>query len=148
MKTANVCATVVSAAAAAFALGFGINRTNGEIDTMDFGVSSTSLAVRDINASKAFYEKLGFRPIDGAGSVEKKWVVLQKDNVKIGLFEGMFDRNVLTFNPTDARTIYAAVRDAGLQVLHPDGFDKESGPCSFVLVDPDGNPILFDQHNE
>lgn len=136
-------------AAAAFMLGFGINNaTKKEIRNMDLGIFSVSLAVKDIKASKAFYEKLGFEPMEGVGSVEQKWILLKKDNVKIGLFEGMFDDNILTFNATDVRSIHAAVQEADLEVLQPQGMDKESGPCSFVLVDPDGNPILFDQYND
>ena len=128
--------------------GFGINKTNKEMTTMDFGTFSVSLAVKDINASITFYESLGFSRIEGAGSIEQKWVILKKDDVKIGLFEGMFDQNILTFNPTDARGIHAKVEKAGVSVAHSSGLENESGPCSFVIVDPDGNPILFDQHND
>lgn len=129
-------------------LGFGFNRTNKEMTKMDFGTFSVSLAVKDINASTAFYESLGFSRIEGAGSIEQKWIILEKDDVKIGLFEGMFDQDILTFNPADARGIHAQVEKAGVSIAHSNGLENESGPCSFVIVDPDGNPILFDQHND
>jgi len=117
------------------------------------GNFSISLAVRDLQASKAFYEKLGFTARHGDG---RRWQVMQNGDVKIGLFQGMFDRNALTFNPgwdangrdvaqfEDVRSIQRRLKAAGLDT----GADisSASGPAHFTLTDPDGNPILFDQH--
>ncbi len=129
-------------------LGFGMNKTNTEMTKMDFGHFSVSLAVNDIQASKTFYESLGFTPLEGAGGVEQKWLILTKDDVKIGLFEGMFPENVLTFNPSDVRSIHALVEKNGISVVHSNGLENTTGPCSFAITDPDGNPILFDQFAE
>ena len=112
----------------------------------DLGVFSMSLAVNDIKASKDFYEKLGFKPLEGAGGIEQNWLILMKDNIKLGLFRGMFPSNTLTFNPTNGRAIYKLAKEAGLNTITLSGMDKESGPCSFSIIDPDGNSILFDQH--
>jgi catechol 2,3-dioxygenase-like lactoylglutathione lyase family enzyme len=120
----------------------------------DLGNFSVSLTVRDIAASKAFYEKLGFT--QGHGDVSQRWVIMKNGDVKIGLFQGMFDRNALTFNPgwdangqnverfEDVRAIQRRLKAAGLAV----GTDitSPSGPAHFALTDPDGNPILIDQH--
>ncbi|MEZ4784686.1 MAG: VOC family protein [Candidatus Kapaibacterium sp.] len=136
----------------ALAVGFGINNhqknQKESMKEVDLGIYSLSLSVKDIQASKEFYEALGFEPLSGAGSVESKWMILQKGGVKIGLFQGMFPNNTLTFNPVDARSIYRGVTEAGLDVTYANGVEEESGPCSFMIVDPDGNPILFDQHGE
>ncbi len=113
---------------------------------MDLGIFSISLAVKDIATSKSFYEKLGFKPVAGAGSVADKWLILKKDAIKIGLFQDLFPHNTLTFNPTDARSIYKVVEEHKIPVLYSAGLDQERGPCSFSFLDPDGNPILFDQH--
>ena len=107
---------------------------------------SISLSVKDIAASKDFYEKLGFKPIEGAGSIAQKWMVLQNGKAKIGLFQGMFPKNTITINPKDARSIYKEVNQKGLKPVYTTGLDKAEGPASFALVDPDGNPVLIDQH--
>lgn len=122
---------------------------------MDLGAFSISLAVKDIHASKAFYEKLGFEYF--AGDVSQNWVILKNGTTVIGLFQGMFDKNMLTFNPgwpqdaqplpsfTDVREIQRRLKDQGVQfVMEAD--ESTAGPAHFVVVDPDGNPILFDQH--
>lgn len=109
---------------------------------MELGRFSVSLNVKDIAASRAFYEALGFAQI--AGEQEQGWVILENGGAKIGLFHGMFEENLMTFNPPDARSIEKAMREGGYTV------DKASegteGPCHFSLRDPDGNPILVDQH--
>lgn len=126
----------------------------GESD-MKLGHFSVSLAVKDIKTSKAFYEKLGFVEIHG--QLEHNWIIMQNGTTTVGLFQGMFEQNILTFNPgwnhkmetldgfTDVRELQARLEDAGITMTtraEPDG----TGPASFVIVDPDGNPILVDQH--
>lgn len=121
---------------------------------MSLGAFSVSLAVKDLAASRAFYEKLGFREMGGDG---KGWLILQNDTTTTGLFQGMFDKNILTFNPgwnhkTETLPVFEDVRDlqrrliaAGITpVMAAD--ENTTGPASFVIVDPDGNSILFDQH--
>lgn len=121
---------------------------------MKLGNFSVSLTVKDIGASRAFYEKLGFKMTNGDG---KKWVVLQSEGTTIGLFEGMFTKNTLTFNPgwdnqkrtlpefDDVRELQKAFKAKGLTPL-PAADEATSGPAYFMLTDPDGNPVLFDQH--
>ena len=108
---------------------------------MDVGTFSVSLAVEDLARSRAFYETIGFDTIDGDG---ESWVVLANGSARIGLFQGMFDTNIITFNPPDARTIEAALTNAGYAPSAPT--EGDSGPTHFVVVDPDGNTVLFDQH--
>ncbi|MDH3678540.1 MAG: VOC family protein [Acidimicrobiia bacterium] len=122
---------------------------------MELGVFSVSLTVADLAASTAFYDKLGFEVTGGDG---ESWSILVNGRTVIGLFQGMFDKNILTFNPgwngpgesaetfTDVRDLRAALEAAGLTVEQDTTGDSSSGPASFVVVDPDGNPILFDQH--
>lgn len=122
---------------------------------MKLGVFSVSLAVKDIATSKAFYEKLGFVQIHGV--TEQNWVILQNDGITIGLFQGMFEQNIMTFNPgwdanqqipenfTDVRDLQAALIEKGIEI-HTKADSDSTGPASFVLIDPDGNTILFDQH--
>ncbi len=110
---------------------------------MDLGTFSVSLAVKDIKASRAFYEKLGFEPI--AGKEEQKWLILRNGAAIIGLFQGMFDKNVLTFNPTDVRSIQKRLKEAGLS-LALEADESTTGPAHATLYDPDGNQILIDQH--
>jgi catechol 2,3-dioxygenase-like lactoylglutathione lyase family enzyme len=124
-------------------------------ETMSLGNFSVSLTVKDIAASRAFYEKLGFTKVGGVQ--EQNWLVLQNGTTKIGIFQGMFERNMLTFNPgwdTNAKALesFEDVRDiqrryeaAGLE-LTTRADPQSTGPASFTLVDPDGNPLLFDQH--
>ena len=121
---------------------------------MDPGNFSVSLTVRDINASKAFYERLGF--VQAFGNPAQGWVIMKNGTTKIGLFQNMFPRNMLTFNPgwdhdgnptatfEDVRNIQRRLGEAGIDVGTP--IDSASGPASFTVTDPDGNPILFDQH--
>ena len=122
---------------------------------MQLGNFSVSLTVKDIAASRAFYEKLGFMMVSGDQS--KNWIVLQNETTKIGLFQGMFDRNMLTFNPgwdvnkatlpdfEDVRDIQKALKARGLTPA-PAADESSSGPAYFMLTDPDGNPVLIDQH--
>ena len=122
---------------------------------MKLGNSSVSLAVKDIAASRAFYEKLGFKVVSGDQS--KNWLVLKNGETKIGLFQGMFDRNTLTFNPgwdsnaatlasfTDVRELQKVLKAQGL-TPNPAADESGTGPGYFMLMDPDGNPILVDQH--
>ncbi len=122
---------------------------------MDLGAFSVSLAVKDLATSRAFYEKLGFQSI--MGEPEQNWLILQNGNSTIGLFQGMFEKNIMTFNPgwanrgdhpkefTDIRELQRRLVEQGVELLS-EADESTSGPASFTLVDPDGNPILFDQH--
>lgn len=109
---------------------------------MDLGRFSVSLTVADLPRTRAFYEALGFEQV--AGEPEKNWIILQSGEAKIGLFQGMFEENLMTFNPKDARAIQKAVVEAGYPLMAeaPAG----EGPTHFMVKDPDGNIILFDQH--
>ena len=111
--------------------------------TMDLGAFSISLAVKDLSASREFYGKLGFEEVMGEAS--QNWLILRNGTTTIGLFQGMFERNIMTFNPgwTSAAEPLAEFTDVREIQGH-----LTSGPASLVLVDPDGNPILFDQHVE
>ena len=122
---------------------------------MRLGNFSVSLAVKDLASSRAFYEKLGFRQVGGEAA--QNWLILQNGTTTIGLFQGMFDKNLLTFNPgwdhqcntltefEDVREIQRRLKKQGV-VLTTEADETSSGPASITLVDPDGNPILFDQH--
>lgn len=112
---------------------------------MDLGVFSVSLTVKDIAASRAFYEKLGFEVIEG--KQEQRWLILRNGKAIVGLFQGMFDRNALTFNPEDVRAIQKHLKAQGV-TLQLEADEKTTGPAHATLLDPDGNPILFDQHEE
>lgn len=109
---------------------------------MDLGCFSVSLSVKDIKASRRFYEALGFEAIDG--NEEHRWLIMQNGESKIGLFEGMFADNMLTFNPKDARAVQKALKDAGytLEKEAEDGV----GAAHVAVKDPDGNDLLFDQY--
>jgi catechol 2,3-dioxygenase-like lactoylglutathione lyase family enzyme len=122
---------------------------------VELGAFSVSLAVSDIEVSREFYEKLGFEVFGGDAS--HNWLIMRNGDSTIGLFQGMFDRNMLTFNPgwdrnareldsyTDVRDLQRQLKERGLKLVS--GADEAtSGPASFMLVDPDGNPILVDQH--
>ncbi len=122
---------------------------------MELGSFSISLAVKNLRASRDFYEKLGFKIF--AGDLEQNWLVMKNGDHAIGLFQGMFEKSILTFNPgwdSDARPldIFTDVRELQRQLkahgvpLEREVDESTSGPASFVAVDPDGNPILFDQH--
>ena len=109
---------------------------------MELGIFSVSLAVKDIRASFDFYQKLGFKKLDG--DIEQNWLILESGSTKIGLFQGMFEKNVLTFNPTDVRGIQKHLLEQGVELVQKTDENTE-GPASITLLDPDGNPILFDQ---
>lgn len=122
---------------------------------MDLGAFSISLSVKNLEASRAFYETLGFESF--AGEPEENWLILKNGDHVIGLFQGMFDRNILTFNPgwdqnaqplstfTDVRELQRRLKAAGVE-LTSEADEDATGPGSFMTVDPDGNPILVDQH--
>jgi catechol 2,3-dioxygenase-like lactoylglutathione lyase family enzyme len=122
---------------------------------MQLGNFSVSLAVKDIKASKAFYEKLDFKEV--AGKLEENWIVLQNGNARIGLFQGMLDKNIMTFNPgwgpdkemlkdfQDVRELQRTLKVRGL-TMAPEADETTEGPAYFMLTDPDGNTLLFDQH--
>lgn len=122
---------------------------------MKLGTFSVSLNVKDIHASKAFYEALGFEVF--GGDISQNWLILKNDHCTIGLFQGMFEKNILTFNPgwdehaqtlpefTDVRELQRQLKAKGIQP-QSEADEQTSGPASMVLVDPDGNPILIDQH--
>jgi catechol 2,3-dioxygenase-like lactoylglutathione lyase family enzyme len=110
----------------------------------NLGIFSLSLNVKDIEKSYAFYKTLGFESIDG--SIESKWLILKNGTSKIGLFQGMFPNNMLTFNPNDARTLHEALQSQEINIDFSSGLDNQKGPASFAITDPDGNSILIDQH--
>jgi lactoylglutathione lyase len=122
---------------------------------MDLGNFSVSLAVKDIEASRSFYEKLGFAPF--MGDAAQNWLVLRNGDHVIGLFQSMFDRNTLTFNPgwdgdanaldtfTDVREIQRSLKSEGIEIV-TEVDESGSGPGYLMVVDPDDNPILIDQH--
>lgn len=113
---------------------------------MDLGTFYLAMNVEDIKKSFDFYSNFGFEPVENGGSIEDKWLVMANGSTKVGLFQGMFPKNTLTFNPTDARTIYRELSAKNMEVHSAGKIDEPSGPCYFMLTDPDGNPILVDQH--
>jgi lactoylglutathione lyase len=142
---------LIALAAAAF-MSFSSAQEN---KTMELGNFSLSLAVKDIKASLAFYEKLGFKPV--GGKLEQNWLVLQNGSTKIGLFQGMFPKNIMTFNPgwssegktlerfDDVRDLQRTLKARGLTMtLEAD--ETTQGPAHFIVTDPDGNSLMFDQH--
>ena len=122
---------------------------------MELGAFSISLSVKDIQASKAFYEKLGFQVF--GGDIVQNWLIMKNGDHVIGLFQGMFEKNILTFNPgwdqngqplesfTDVRAIQQELKAQGVELLQEADTNME-GPASLMVFDPDGNPILIDQH--
>ena len=122
---------------------------------MELGAFSVSLAVKDIQASKSFYEKLGFQVF--GGDISQNWLILKNGEHVIGLFQGMFANNILTFNPgwdsnaqqladfTDVRDLQRRLKAQGVSFV-TEADESTTGPTSFMLLDPDGNPILVDQH--
>ena len=122
---------------------------------MDLGNFSISLAVKDLEASKAFYEKFGFTVF--CGDASQNWLILKNGDHAIGLFQGMFEKNIMTFNPgwdsnaqpldafTDVRELQRKLKAQGVE-LQTEADENTTGPASFIVVDPDGNPILVDQH--
>ena len=122
---------------------------------MKLGAFSISLAVKDIAASRAFYEKLGFTQF--GGNQDQRWLIMKNDTTLIGLFQGMFEKNMLTFNPgwdSDAKAVaeFDDVREIQKRLKASDitpvseADDSTTGPAHIVVVDPDGNQILIDQH--
>ncbi|MEZ4712831.1 MAG: hypothetical protein R3A44_36925 [Caldilineaceae bacterium] len=122
---------------------------------MELGAFSVSLAVKDLEASRRFYEKFGFTVTGGEAA--HNWLILKNGACVIGLFQGMFDKNILTFNPgwnqnaekldafTDVRELQRQLRTQGVEFVSA-ADETSTGPASFVVVDPDGNPLLVDQH--
>ena len=122
---------------------------------MELGNFSVSLTVKDITASKAFYEKLDFKEV--GGKLEENWIVLQNGNARIGLFQGMFDKNIMTFNPgwtkdketlkdfQDVRELQRTLKARGI-TMATEADETTEGPAHFMVTDPDGNTLLFDQH--
>ncbi|MEH7375411.1 MULTISPECIES: VOC family protein [Bacillaceae] len=122
---------------------------------MNLGAFSVSLNVKDIHLSKSFYEKLGFQAF--GGDISQNWLIMKNENCIIGLFQGMFEKNILTFNPgwnesaenlesfTDIRDIQKQLKAEGIKMLTEAAETKE-GPAHFIIEDPDGNQILVDQH--
>jgi lactoylglutathione lyase len=122
---------------------------------MELGVFSLSLTVKDLEVSRAFYEKLGFTSFHG--NAAQNWLILKNGDAVIGLFQGMFEKNMLTFNPgwdsnasplgsfTDVRDLQRSLKTQGVTLM-TEADESTRGPASFIVVDPDGNPILFDQH--
>jgi lactoylglutathione lyase len=124
-------------------------------NVMELGNFSISLAVKDLRASRQFYEKLGFTSFTGDSS--QNWLIMKNGDHVIGLFQGMFEKNILTFNPgwdsnaqqlptfTDVRELQRRLKAEGVQFLS-EADESTTGPASFMMLDPDGNPILVDQH--
>jgi catechol 2,3-dioxygenase-like lactoylglutathione lyase family enzyme len=122
---------------------------------MELGAFSISLAVKDIEVSKLFYEKLGF--VVFGGDQSQSWLIMKNGDHTIGLFRGMFDKNIMTFNPgwnsdaqpveqfTDVRELQRELKERGLEIMS-EADEGSSGPASFMIADPDGNTILIDQH--
>lgn len=122
---------------------------------MELGAFSVSLAVKDLAASRVFYEKLGFKAF--AGNATQNWLIIKNGSTVIGLFQEMFDKNILTFNPgwdsnaqnldsfTDVREIQRILKSNGVDMV-TEAEENTTGPASFMVIDPDGNPILVDQH--
>jgi len=132
-----------------------MRQEHNEETTMQLGTFSVSLAVKDIKASQSFYEKLGFSVF--AGDLSQNWLIMKNSQHAIGLFQGMFEKNILTFNPgwdsdaqpleefTDVRVLQRQLKDRGISVLS-EADESTAGPANFMIVDPDGNTILVDQH--
>ena len=122
---------------------------------MELGAFSVSLALKDIEASKLFYEKLGFTAF--AGKQSQNWLIMKNGDHAIGLFQGMFEKNILTFNPgwssdalplgdfRDVREVQRQLKSRGISMI-TEADESSTGPASFMIVDPDGNTILVDQH--
>jgi len=122
---------------------------------MQLGAFSVSLAVKDIRASKVFYEKFGFEQF--AGDASQNWLILRNGQTVVGLFQGMFEKNTLTFNPgwnqdasemkefTDVRELQVQLKAKGVE-LAIEAEEQTKGSANFIAIDPDGNPLLIDQH--
>lgn len=111
---------------------------------MELGQFSVSLSVKDINASLEFYTKLGFSVYDGNKS--EGWLILKNGPVVVGIFQGMFEGNLMTFNPTDVRGIQKTLKESGVALIE-EADPTTDGPAFITLTDPDGNNIMFDQHD-
>lgn len=151
---------LAAALACGLALGGCATTQNGpqataqEEERMELGAFSVSLAVKDLAASRAFYEKLGFEQV--MGDAAQNWLILRNGTTTIGLFQGMFEKNILTFNPgwdpqaealesfTDVRDLERMLRERGIEPVQSAA--AGDGPAHVVLEDPDGNPVLIDQH--
>jgi lactoylglutathione lyase len=128
---------------------------NNDVCQGKLGAFSISLAVKDLEASRAFYEKFGFKAFMGEPS--QNWLILKNGDHVIGLFQGMFERNIMTFNPgwdsnaqkletfTDVRELQRQLKAQGVPLMS-EADESTTGPASFIAVDPDGNPVLVDQH--
>ena len=126
-----------------------------EENKINLGTFSVSLAVKDLKTSRSFYEKLGFKVF--AGDAPQNWLILRNGDHVLGLFQGMFEKNILTFNPgrdsnaqkldvfTDVRDLQRQLKAQGI-TFQTEADEASTGPTSFMIVDPDGNPILVDQH--
>ncbi|WP_419392656.1 VOC family protein [Cytobacillus praedii] len=122
---------------------------------MELGAFSVSLTVKDIQVSKAFYENLGFQEF--GGNMDQNWLIMKNESCIIGLFQGMFEKNILTFNPgwnqnaenlesfTDIRDLQKQLKEKGINIL-TEADETSEGPAHFTIEDPDGNQILVDQH--
>ena len=122
---------------------------------MELGAFSVSLTVQDIEASKTFYEKLGFQAF--GGDITQNWLILRNGDCIIGIFQGMFEKNILTFNPgwdknankldsfTDVRQLQQALKAQGVEFVN-EADENTAGPAFFIVTDPDSNPIMMDQH--
>lgn len=143
---------IILALAVAFSLGFITNRKK---EDMKVGAFSMSLSVKNLQASKEFYENLGFKVF--GGGMDKNYLIMKNGNALIGLFQGMFQGNILTFNPgwdenakkmdqyNDVREIQKHLKAKNIK-LASEADENTKGPASFMVTDPDGNVILFDQH--
>ena len=152
MKTLS-CILLIYLVLVSFSTTNNIHKLNS--NKMQLGAFSSSLSVKDLKTSKQFYENLGFKQL--AGSMEQNYVIMKNGNALIGLFQGMFQGNILTFNPgwdesgkntenfDDVRLIQKHLLNNGIQIENKIDEDSE-GPASFMITDPDGNVILIDQH--
>jgi len=132
-----------------------VEGASSKLAGMDLGAFSISLSVKDLQASRAFYEKFGFETVGGEAA--QNWLILRSGDHTIGLFQGMFEKNTLTFNPgwdknaqavdgfTDIRELQRQLKAAGVELM-AETDESGSGPGSLIAIDPDGNPILIDQH--
>jgi len=131
------------------------NPDSSRTEEMNLGAFSISLAVKDLKKSHEFYAKLGFK--EAGGNAKQNWLILRNGNHTIGLFQGMFEKNIITFNPgwnnqaknleefTDIREIQKQLKAAGLELI-TEADESTKGPASLTMLDPDGNPVLIDQH--
>lgn len=158
MKTFLAWVTVLAAAACGTVDSTTTSKNNNSPrSSMELGAFSVSLAVKDLAASRAFYEKLGFDSMGGVAA--QNWLILRNGNATIGLFQGMFEKNIMTFNPgwtqdaetlaefTDVRELQRRLKAQGIKIT-TEADESTTGPAHFVVIDPDGNTILFDQHTK